>query len=162
MLTEHFAIEEFEKDGPVPEACVQVLTELCSLILEPVHARFGTVNITSGYRPPIANAEAHGQPNSEHIYTPRWCAADFICSEEPIQRGVFDWMRENPILPYHQLILEHSAKGSSIVHVSINKGLPGIRSVLEGATHNAEPYIKVDHVAYEPVQPAELNLQGDA
>jgi len=125
-----------------------VLTELCQTVLDVVREQFGELTITSGYRPPAANAEAHGQPNSEHIYTSRKCAADFMASGEPIQRNVFDWMRENPTLPYHQLILEHGANGSSVVHVSINLDMPGVRSVLEGATHNASPYVKIDHVAY--------------
>jgi hypothetical protein len=49
--------------------------------------------------------------------------------------------------------LEHSANGSSVVHVSMNKRMPGVRSVLEGATHNAEPYVKVDHVEYAGTPP---------
>jgi zinc D-Ala-D-Ala carboxypeptidase len=152
-LSPHFDLNEFDQDGPIPDACLPVLTDLCTLVLEPVRERFGELKVTSGYRPPLANAEAHGQPNSEHIYSPAWCACDFLAVGEPIQRTVFDWMRENPSLPYHQLILEHSANGSSIVHVSMNKQKPGVRSVLEGATHNAEPYVKVDHVEYAPDLP---------
>ena len=149
MLSEHFDLPEFSKDAPVPDDCIPVLTDLCTKVLEPVRDKFGPQEVTSGYRPPEANAEAHGQPNSEHIYTPRKAAADI----EPLQaapRDVFDWMRNNAVLPYHQLILEHGANGSSVVHVSINLDMPGVRSVLEGATHNAEPYVKVDHVAYNP------------
>jgi hypothetical protein len=59
-------------------------------------------------------------------------------------------MRNNPVLPFHQLILEHGANGSSVVHVSLNRRMPGVRSVLEGFVHNQEPYTKVDHVDYAP------------
>src|SRR5271154_2951774 len=155
MVSTHFDLPEFEKDGPIPEACLPVLTELCTEVLEPVREQFGALVITSGYRPPEANAEAHGQPNSEHIYTPAWCAADFyaVSTVGMLERTIFDWMRMNSRLPYHQLILEHDANGSSVVHVSMNKRMPGVRSVLEGATHNAEPYVKIDHVPYIPPLP---------
>jgi hypothetical protein len=88
------------------------------------------------------------------------CACDFFVKGVS-QRMVFDWMRTNPVLPYHQLILESSADGSSVIHVSINKMMPGVRSVLIGATHNAVPYTKADYVAYNPPHSAELNTQGD-
>jgi hypothetical protein len=149
----YFTLPEFEKDGPIPAECLPVLTELCQTVLDVVREQFGPLTITSGYRPPTANAEAHGQSNSEHIYTSRKCAADFLVDDGTdfivgTERKAFDWMRNNPDLPYHQLILEHGADGSSVVHVSINLDMPGVRSVLEGATHNASPYVKIDHVAY--------------
>lgn len=150
MLSSHFELKEFDRKGEMPAACEGILKRLCVEVLEPVREHFGPILITSGYRSPEANAEAHGQPNSEHIYTPAWCAADFFISGLPM-RPVFDWMRNNAELPFHQLILEHGANGSSVVHVSINSRMPGTRSVLEGATHNAEPYIKADYVAYNPV-----------
>lgn len=150
-LSEHFDLEEFDKDGAIPEACLPVLSDLCNLVLEPVRAFCGgPLEITSGYRPPAANAEAHGQSNSEHIYTPAWAAADFVIpNNNPSTRSVFDWMRNNPLLPYHQLILEHG-QNSTVIHVSVNRRMPGVRSVLEGATHNAVPYIKAEYVAYNP------------
>ena len=46
-------------------------------------------------------------------------------------------------------------------HAQLSVERPGLRSVLEGATHNSVPYIQVDHVAYQPIQAAELNLEGD-
>lgn len=149
VLSPHFEQVEFEKNAPIPEPCIPVLTELCTLVLEFVREKFGPLVITSGYRSPEANAEAHGQSNSEHIYDPAWAAADFY-SPTVAARDIFDWMRNDPTLPYHQLILEHGANGSSVVHVSLNRRMEGVRSVLEGATHNAEPYVKVDHVAYDP------------
>lgn len=146
----HFNLAEFSIDGEIPDACLPVLKDLCALVLDPAREfNNGPLEITSGYRPPLANAEAHGQPNSEHIYTPAWAAADFF-SAIRTPRDIFDWMRNNPNLPFHQLILEHGANGSSVVHVSINRNMPGVRSVLEGATHNSEPYVKVSHVDYAP------------
>jgi len=148
MLSEHFDLNEFDQDGPIPDACLPVLTDLCQSVLEPIRAYFGVpMEITSGYRPPLANAEAHGQPNSEHIYTPAWAACDFVVNGVS-PRAVFDWMRNNPSLPYHQLILEHG-QVSTVIHVSVNRNMPSVRSVLEGATHNSVPYIKIEHVDYQ-------------
>lgn len=169
MLSEYFDVKEFEHRNPVPESCLPVLTDLCRCILEPVRAKFGPLVVTSGYRPEAENAAAHGQPNSEHVYTPAWAAADFYCDDlarfsgmAGSGRAIFDWLRgpEGETLPFHQLILEHSASGSSVIHVSINKLHPGLRSVLEGATHNAEPYIKIDHVAYNPLSTRDAVAEG--
>jgi hypothetical protein len=148
-LSDHFDLNEFDQDGAILPACLPVLTNLCQSVLEPIRAQFGPLLVTSGYRPPLANAEAHGQPNSEHIYTPAWAAADFAPPAGVSPRSVFDWCRKNPSLPYHQLILEHG-QVSTVIHVSINLRMPGVRSVLEGATHNAVPYIKIEHVDYAP------------
>ena len=150
-LTHHFALEEFQKGDPIPPECVPIFTMLCEQILEPVRDYFSSaLVITSGYRSPEENAAAHGQPNSEHMATPTRCAADFYL-EGVIMRAVFDWMRNNPALPFHQLIYETDARGGAVIHVSINTELPaGTRSVLTGATHNASPYQKADYVAYVP------------
>jgi hypothetical protein len=151
-LTPHFALEEFQKGDPIPPECVPMFTMLCEQILEPLRHYFSEalVIITSGYRSPEENAAAHGQPNSEHVATATKCAADFYI-EGWTSREVFDWMRNNPSLPFHQLIYETDARGGAIVHVSINIELPaGTRSVLTGATHNLEPYQKADYVAYVP------------
>lgn len=161
-MSEHFALEEFDQDGPVPAEALPVLAILCTDVLEPAREFAGTsFLITSGNRPPKVNAAAHGQPNSEHIYTAEHVACDFYQSLRPM-REIFDWMRLHPSLPYHQLILEHSPNGSSVIHVSVNIARLGVRSVLEGATHNSGPYIKMDHVEYAGARtPADLSMQGD-
>lgn len=150
QLTAHFTLAEFELGAPVPEDCIPIFTELCAKILEPIRTTFEKrLVITSGYRSPEQNAEAHGQVNSEHIATPLHCACDFYL-EEVSSRFIFDWLRNSPSLPYHQLILEHSAFGASVIHISINKTMPGVRSVLEGATHNTEPYRHATFIPFNP------------
>jgi Peptidase M15 len=148
-LSQNFSQSEFEKDCPIPAECVPILRRLVVEVVEPVRAFCRCpLEITSGYRPPDANAAAHGQPNSEHIYSAVKAACDFVTpNNSPTARAVFDWMRNNPTLPYHQLILEHG-QVSTVIHVSINSEMPGVRSVLEGATHNSVPYIKIEHVDY--------------
>jgi len=150
QLTTHFTLADFHKGGPIPDSYIPIYTELAVRILEPVRTEFAKpIEITSGYRSLKENTAAHGQPNSEHMATTFMCACDFYI-EGIGMRFVFDWMRNNPFLPYHQLILESDASGISIIHVSLNKMMPGTRSVLIGATHNTTPYAKVDHVAYAP------------
>jgi Peptidase M15 len=161
QISRHFSLEEFQKDkGDIPQDRVEAFTVLATSILDLVRDWCAApLLITSGYRDADANARAHGQPNSEHIATPDWCAADFYCPDKA-SNSIFDWMRNNPSLPFHQLILERGNDGSSIVHVSWNRLKTGVRSVLTGATHNAEPYLKVDYVAYTPITPASKDMQA--
>src|SRR5882762_8503471 len=140
QLSAHFCLEEFQKDGPILAVAIPSFAVLCTGILEPARAyQECALLLTSGYRDAAANLEAHGQPNSEHVATSEYCAADFYPADGKT-RALFDWMRQSSSLPFHQLILEHGKNGSSVIHVSWNRTKPGIRSVLEGATHNSEPY----------------------
>ena len=156
-LTAHFHLSEFEHGATIPDECIPIFVELCAKILEPIRAVFDKqLIITSGYRSPESNAEAHGQPNSEHMASPMMCACDFYLQGIGM-RFVFDFLRNSPVFPYHQLILEHSPSGSTIIHCSINKMKPGVRSVLEGATHNAEEYTVVDHIPFNPGTSGEVS-----
>lgn len=154
QLSEHFESGEFEKDGEIPEDCIQVFEFLCQNILEPIRSfARKPVIITSGYRTPGSNAAAHGVPDSEHIATPEKCAADFYVDMTfgnfMSARVVFDWIRKNPVLPFHQVILEHQKNAPTIIHVSYNSTTLPERIALEGATHNASAYMKWECVAYE-------------
>lgn len=162
QASEHFDQSEFEKDAAIPADCVPILQFLCQMVLEPIRAFVARpMEITSGYRPPDANKAAHGVPHSEHVYTPDHAAADFTFSTSFAQlplmsiRTCFDWIRNNDSLPFDQVILEHGASGSSIIHISCSKErlAAGFRSALEGATHNASPYTKWDVASYTPPAP---------
>lgn len=144
-LSEHFNLEEFGKG--IPATCVPVFAILCCEILEPVREYLeAAIYISSGYRSPEENTQVHGQPNSEHMATADWCAVDFFC---PQVHKVFDWLRNNQTLPYHQLILEKGKLGY-VIHVSFNRLKPGVRSVLTGATNNSQPYQTVSSVPFNP------------
>lgn len=158
QFSDHFESSEFEKDGPIPAECVDIAKEFCTLVLEPIRGfAGGPVGVTSGYRPPDANAEAHGVKNSEHIWTPRYCAADLSFNTNfgtmLSVRAVFDLIRQSSSIPFHQVILEHGANGSSIIHVSYNLDKIGVRQALEGATHNASPYTSWEVATYLPTAP---------
>lgn len=161
QLSEHFEQSEFEIDAPVPPECVPTLEFYCQNVLEPIRAFVARpMEVTSGYRPPDANAAAHGVPNSEHVYTTDHVAADFTFAATFAQlplmsiRVCFDWIRNNAALPFDQVILEHGATGTSVIHVSYSKSRLGtVRSALEGATHNASPYSGWNVAKYEAPAP---------
>lgn len=140
QLTPNFNLEEFEIDGPIPEECVPVFTKLCSTLLEPIREHFGAmpIIITSGYRPPAANAAAHGVSNSQHVATAEYCAADFKITGDTNMRPVFDWVRALSNLVWDQLILEHG-NGEDIIHLSVTM-TTNRREALEGATANQTAY----------------------
>lgn len=139
-FTPNFARTEFELAGIMPETCVPAFIMLCHLILEPIRENFRQAMIvTSGWRPPEDNKDVGGSPKSEHIATKDWCAADFkILAYRPDMRPVFDWIRLNPLLPFHEVVLEHGAHGD-IIHVSWNR-FANLRKAKEGATNNRTPY----------------------
>jgi Peptidase M15 len=154
QVSSHFDISEFQHGTTIPEDCLPLLRQFCAEILEPIRAFVHRpVEITSGYRSPESNAAAHGVKNSEHVWTPQKIAADFTFNTTfgtmLSMRVVFDWIRGGQ-LPFHQVILEHQADGTSIIHVSMALDLPGVRQALEGATHNASPYTKWETVEYTP------------
>lgn len=141
FLSPHFQREEFEPDGPMPEDCVETYRQLCLQILEPLRARFGPLRITSGWRPPLANAAAGGCPHSQHQATSVYCAADWYVTTPRIEsREVFDWFRLESNLPVDQVILEHG-KHLDILHTSFTMAVPR-HDALEGATGGREAYTR--------------------
>ena len=143
QLTEHFSLEEFERDGaPVPDACVPVFRALCEKLLEPLRVHFGEeIVITSGYRSQDTNAAAHGVKNSQHVATAMYCAADWkIPGREGDLRAVFDLVRNSSALEFDQLILEHDPRtGTDVIHSSWSRAF-NRRIALEGETANAVAY----------------------
>ncbi len=124
-LSEHFTFGELIRsetaerkgiDNSPPEKLINMLTDLCENILEPVRKHFGQpYRPNSGYRSPELNEEIGGSPISQH------CKAEAVDIEIA---GVnnYDlavWIRDN--LKYDQVILEcyHSGiPNSGWVHVS--------------------------------------------
>jgi len=150
-LSEHFDEIEF---GEIPIECLPVFGYLCQNILEAIRTHIGgPITITSGYRSPEANKAAHGVSNSEHIASATHCAADFTFDttfgKMISVRATFDWIRTNPTLPFHQVILETNAQGGSIIHISCDRTKIGQRQALSGSTHNASPYTKWEVVDFK-------------
>ena len=154
QVSSHFDSTEFQHGATIPEDCLPLLRQFCAEVLEPIRAFIHRpMEITSGYRSLETNDAAHGVKNSEHIWTPRQIAADFTFNTTfgtmLSMRVTFDWIRRSQ-LPFHQVILEHQADGSSIIHISMDLDQPGVRQALEGATHNASPYTSWEVVEYTP------------
>lgn len=139
-LTSNFNREEFEHDGCVmpDEDIVAAYQALCSELLEPIRAAFPEpFYITSGYRSSEANQRIGGVPESQHIATGSFAAADFyLKSYRSHMQPVFDWIRMSQ-LPYDQVILEHGKNGD-VIHISWAKKYR--REALEGATFNQSAY----------------------
>jgi hypothetical protein len=155
QLSTHFDSKELEHGVEIPADCLPTVGEFCNLVLEPIRTFVDApIIVTSGNRSTETNKAAHGKPNSEHMYTPEHCAADFMISTNfgklLSMRMVFDWIRNNPKIPFHQVTLEHDAKGGTIIHISYNKAVLGLRQAFEGATHNAAPYTSWEVVAFQP------------
>jgi len=162
-LTPNFKLSEFMTDAEIPQECIPIFLILARDILEPLRTVAGKpLIITSGYRSMETNEAAHGQPNSEHVATANQCAADFkididdIIARITATRALFDYARLNSTLPYHQLIMERGP-ASVILHVSVNKLKPGVRSVLVGSENNATPYVTWSYVAYVSPQTTDQN-----
>lgn len=138
QLTPNFAQAEFEKDGPMPQACVASYRSLCANILEPIRLHLGQpLRITSGYRTPASNAAAGGVPISQHCATDQFCAADWWVPTADM-RQVFDWVRLESGLIFDQLILEHDGGNLCIIHTSWST--TPRRMALEGQTANKSGY----------------------
>jgi len=93
LVSEHFALREFDchNGRRVPAVAVPALCRLADVFLEPLRDRFGSVYVTSGYRPVDYNRSVGGAPFSQHIYdiTPNAVAADVI----PKQGTPVEWAR---------------------------------------------------------------------
>jgi len=132
-MSAHFRLKEFlysrtaERLGipNIPLKChilrIRNLTVNC---LEPTRLQLcRPILITSGYRCEPLNRAVGGVSNSQHLMgeaadiqiARRWWPLS-VGSEEQMARFLFNWMKEH--IPYDQLILEHSRRGSWWVHVS--------------------------------------------
>ena len=125
QLTAHFNLAEFTRsesakrhgvsNQPTPEHLQNIKT-LCELVLEPIRARFGSINISSGYRSKVLNHYIGGSLRSQHC---EGKAADIDQDGMPgaTNKEIFEYIKNN--LEFDQLINEFNY---SWIHVSYNKG----------------------------------------
>jgi hypothetical protein len=115
-LATHFTLGEMVAtshrtiDNNPPAEVIERLRVLCNDFLEPLRARFGSLNITSGFRCRNLNTVIGGASDSAHMYG---CAADLV----PLAPGaslddMIAWVVRESGLPYDQVILEHSSTAS--------------------------------------------------
>lgn len=112
-LSAHFDLCEFtrsesaKREGvsnmPTPEHLENIKT-LCEKVLEPIRAKFGPINISSGYRSADLNHFIGGSLNSDHC---KGRAADIDMDGhggDVTNRMIFDYIKDN--LDVDQLINE--------------------------------------------------------
>lgn len=116
-LSAHFALGEFtrsesaKREGldntPTPEH-LENLKILCEKVLEPIRLRFGSINISSGYRGKMLNHFIGGSVNSDHCVGR---AADIDMDDSGTgvtNTEIFNYIKDN--LDYDQLIWEFGTK----------------------------------------------------
>lgn len=144
-ITPHFTTEELS----IPESDQRVIdnaAQLCTLILEPVRAKWGPLHITSGERCASHNADVGGVPTSFHLYAGTHAAADFRPMAASVQE-VFTWICLESKLPFDQAILEYEGAIPSVIHVQIDSARAPRRMGLVGMTHgnfSGRHYTSVD------------------
>jgi len=128
-LTAHFDLIEFTRsesakrhgvsNEPTPEHLKNIIT-LCTKVLEPLRARFGSIHISSGYRSKILNHFIGGALNSQHS---EGKAADIDMddsSSETTNTDIFNYIKDN--IEFDQLIWEFGDDNKpDWVHVSYNE-----------------------------------------
>ena len=125
-LTAHFDLSEFtrsesaKREGldntPTPEH-LENIKILCEKVLEPIRLRFGSINISSGYRGKLLNHFIGGAVNSDHCVGR---AADIDMDDVGTgvtNKEIFDYIKDN--LEFDQVINEFNY---SWVHVGYRQG----------------------------------------
>ena len=150
-LSAHFALGEFTRsesakreglDNTPTAEHLENLKTLCEKVLEPIRLRFGSINISSGYRGKMLNHFIGGSVSSDHCLGR---AADIDMDD--VGTGVtnteiFNYIKDN--LDYDQLIWEFGNKVKpDWVHVGYRLGANRKQTLratkLNGKSHYA-PY----------------------
>jgi hypothetical protein len=125
-LTAHFDLSEFTRsesakreglDNTPTSEHLENIKILCEKVLEPIRLRFGSINISSGYRGKMLNHFIGGSVNSDHCLGR---AADIDMDDSGTgvtNKEIFDYIKDN--LEFDQLINEFNY---SWVHVGYRQG----------------------------------------
>lgn len=125
-LTAHFDLSEFTRsesakreglDNTPTAEHLENLRVLCEKVLEPIRLRFGSINISSGYRGKMLNHFIGGSVNSDHCVGR---AADIDMDDVGTgvtNKEIFEYIKDN--LEFDQLINEFNY---SWVHVGYRLG----------------------------------------
>ena len=116
-LSAHFALGEFTRsesakreglDNTPTAEHLENLKILCEKVLEPIRLRFGSINISSGYRGKMINHFIGGSVSSDHCLGR---AADIDMDDSGTgvtNTEIFNYIKDN--LDYDQLIWEFGTK----------------------------------------------------
>ena len=125
-LSAHFDLCEFtrsesaKREGvsnmPTPEHLENIKT-LCEKVLEPIRAKFGPINISSGYRSKDLNHIIGGALNSDHSFGKAADIDEDDSGKEYTNNDIFHYIKD--FLKFKQLIAEFPKNGKlGWVHVS--------------------------------------------
>lgn len=143
QLTEHFADTELGVAGCDVRLVVNA-QYLCSQLLEPIRARFGTVRVHDGYRDAGHNARVGGKTASFHLFEDGCAAADIHAVGCTLQQ-LFDWIRLDSGLPFDKVILEKNSQGlPACVHLQTDLKNAPRREAYIGSTGAATDYVRVE------------------
>ena len=125
-LTAHFDLSEFTRsesakreglDNTPTSEHLENIKILCEKVLEPIRLRFGSINISSGYRGKMLNHFIGGSVNSDHCVG-RAADIDMDDSGSGVtNKEIFDYIKDN--LEFDQLINEFNY---AWVHVGYRQG----------------------------------------
>ena len=125
-LTAHFDLSEFTRsesakreglDNIPTSEHLENIKILCEKVLEPIRLRFGSINISSGYRGKLLNHFIGGSVNSDHCFG-RAADIDMDDSGSGVtNKEIFEYIKDN--LEIDQLINEFNY---SWVHVGYRQG----------------------------------------
>ena len=125
-LSQHFDLSEFTRsesakreglDNTPTAEHLENLRVLCEKVLEPIRLRFGSINISSGYRGKMLNHFIGGSVNSDHCVGR---AADLDMDDVGTgvtNKEIFEYIKDN--LEFDQLINEFNY---AWVHVGYRLG----------------------------------------
>jgi len=143
QLTENFTAAELGVEGQESRLLTSA-QYLCSMLLEPIRAKFGPVRVHDGYRSPDHNAAVGGKPTSWHQFDGTQSAADFDCPGSSYQT-VFDWIRLESGLPFDKCILESNSAGEPrCIHIQLNAHVAPRRLAYTGQTGAGTTYTPVE------------------
>lgn len=124
-LTAHFTLAEFTRsesakrhgvsNEPTPEH-LENIRVLCEKVLEPIRAKYGPINISSGYRSKTLNHYIGGTLKSQHLEG-KAADIDMDGMGTVTNKEIFEYIKYN--LEFDQLINEFNY---GWIHVSYNAG----------------------------------------
>lgn len=123
QLTEHFSYNEMTRSAWAEQHHVTnepnklqlaALTNLCRVLLEPLHRQFGPIRIASAFRSPLVNEGVHGMGASKHLSGE---AVDIGIPDLETGRAYFRFIVNT--IDYDQVLFEYRLNGAVWLHCSV-------------------------------------------
>ena len=145
-LSAHFALGEFTRsesakreglDNTPTAEHLENLKTLCEKVLEPIRLKYGSINISSGYRGKMLNHFIGGSVSSDHCVGR---AADIDMDDSGTgvtNKEIFEYIKDN--LEIDQLINEFNY---SWIHVGYRKGA-NRKQILDAVKENGKTVYRI-------------------